>query len=804
MSDVPIRRLMVSDFRRIEGTRDLPLDAPVVLIHGPNGSGKTSVLSALELALTGAVRSMERQSDRYRAHLPFLGQAYATVRADVAEDLQAGTPGAPLTVNGARLEGTPALNPDAAKFYAERCYLDQTSLARLLDLYEVREVNGQTALEKFVNELLGLEKLDALRTGLVDANDFRLFKRLAVGVDEADREAKAGAQELQEQTALRAKIRDEVAATRTATREAVHQLGRVTREAVSDDELLEIVSQALNDDTTALESAAAVTLHQELIALSGRISALVERPTMQRLEETRAALAAAIAEEQAWEAKHGARIREWEASAQSVGIDLAGEPTTAVEFALRVVAQELESAANVRAESETIRAQSKVARTQLEKVQSRLAQTREQSSALVEGLAAIRGLVGDSNICPVCDRDFTETGQHSLLAHIDTRLEEIANHGQQLVDLRNEQDLLVNQISRLENDQARLSARILSSEQHQAVERRHASLVGLAANVQEVAEIRSQGTSFSRRVRSLQKALEDLEAAAQEERRIASELTRFGAALGIEVVPAFDSFRATSAELLEAAKAESSRLTNQASRYRQAEGAASRLRDAREREGAAVQQLAEAAERKRLWDDRVTEARRRQGVAKDVREAATQARTKIVHRVFTESLNEVWKTVFTRLAPNEGFVPSFGIPSATKKTFDIKLETTYRNGEASGPPQMMLSAGNLNTAALSLFLALHLAVEPVVPCLVFDDPVQAMDEVHVAQFAGLIRVLSKQNNRQVIIAVHERELFDYLALELSPAYPGDELITIELGERTKDEDQGITRHLWAPDAAIAN
>lgn len=45
-------------------------------------------------------------------------------------------------------------------------------------------------------------------------------------------------------------------------------------------------------------------------------------------------------------------------------------------------------------------------------------------------------------------------------------------------------------------------------------------------------------------------------------------------------------------------------------------------------------------------------------------------------------------------------------------------------------PQMMLSAGNLNTAALSLFLALHLAVQPVVPCLVFDDPVQAMDEVH--------------------------------------------------------------------------
>ena len=116
---------------------------------------------------------------------------------------------------------------------------------------------------------------------------------------------------------------------------------------------------------------------------------------------------------------------------------------------------------------------------------------------------------------------------------------------------------------------------------------------------------------------------------------------------------------------------------------------------------------------------------------------------------------------------------------------------------------MMLSAGNLNTAALSLFLALHLAMQPVVPCLVFDDPVQAMDEVHVAQFAGLIRVLAKQHRRQVVIAVHERELFDYLTLELSPAYEGDELITIELGERATDEDEGITSHKRAPDPAIA-
>ena len=449
MSDVPIRRLMVSDFRRIEGTRELPFDAPVVLIHGPNGTGKTSVLSALELALTGGIRSMERQSDRYRAHLPFLGQSYATVRADVAEYLQAGTPGTPLTVNGARLEGTPAFNAAAAKFYAERCYLDQTSLGRLLDLYQAREGNEQTALEKFVNELLGLEKLDALRTGLSDANDFRLFKKLAVGVDEADREAKTAGTQLKEQTALRAEIRTEVANARAATREAVAGLDRGTIDGGSDVDLLEFVRSALDGDTTRVESAAAVTLHQELIALGGRISALVERPTTQRIEETRIALAAATADKEAWEAEGGAKVRAWEAAAQAAGVDLRSEPRIAVERATNLALQELSNASDVRAHVESVGTQLEADQAGLDVLQTRLADAHEHSSALVEGLAAVRSVVDDSNRCPVCDRDFTETGHHSLLAHIDTKLAELTGHGQQLVDLRNERDQLAARVTRV-------------------------------------------------------------------------------------------------------------------------------------------------------------------------------------------------------------------------------------------------------------------------------------------------------------------------------------------------------------------
>lgn len=103
-----------------------------------------------------------------------------------------------------------------------------------------------------------------------------------------------------------------------------------------------------------------------------------------------------------------------------------------------------------------------------------------------------------------------------------------------------------------------------------------------------------------------------------------------------------------------------------------------------------------------------------------------------------------------------------------------------------------------------LFLALHLSVRPQLPWLILDDPVQSMDEVHIAQFAALLRTLSKEHHRQIIIAVHERPLFDYLTLELSPAFADDQLITVELSRSNAGASVAEpTYYNWEPDQAVA-
>ena len=79
-----------------------------------------------------------------------------------------------------------------------------------------------------------------------------------------------------------------------------------------------------------------------------------------------------------------------------------------------------------------------------------------------------------------------------------------------------------------------------------------------------------------------------------------------------------------------------------------------------------------------------------------------------------------------------------------------------------------------------------------------------MDDVHIAQFAASLRTLAKAMGRQIVIAVHERALFDYLALELSPAFPDEGLITIEVSHNfERDAIATPTAYGFEQDHAIA-
>jgi len=173
-----LNAISLADFRSIRGVVTIPLDAPVVLIHGPNGSGKTSVLSALELALTGEVLAMRRTDPDYRIHLrnrdALFGKIVLTetgISSTEARDHE-------LVLKDGVIAGTPVLTGDSSRFFSERCYLAQATLGRLLEIYQDAKVRQDSPLTRFVKDLLGLDHLDALIEGLHPNADIRNLRRL--------------------------------------------------------------------------------------------------------------------------------------------------------------------------------------------------------------------------------------------------------------------------------------------------------------------------------------------------------------------------------------------------------------------------------------------------------------------------------------------------------------------------------------------------------------------------------------------------------------------------------------------------
>jgi exonuclease SbcC len=180
MTDVLLRHLEVTNFRSIKGTIQAPLDAKVVLVHGENGAGKTSLLSAIELALTGRVISLQRADPQYLSQLlnrsPVQGVANQGAISLQTEGL-AGENSFQSVITQAGAQVRETLPSGSASFFSERCYLPQSLLGQLLQIYQESDSSPNSPLSRFVTELLGLDRLDAIETGLAPVGDVRNLRK---------------------------------------------------------------------------------------------------------------------------------------------------------------------------------------------------------------------------------------------------------------------------------------------------------------------------------------------------------------------------------------------------------------------------------------------------------------------------------------------------------------------------------------------------------------------------------------------------------------------------------------------------
>jgi exonuclease SbcC len=419
---------------------------------------------------------------------------------------------------------------------------------------------------------------------------------------------------------------------------------------------------------------------------------------------------------------------------------------------------------------------------------------------------ALSGLISHvhSDDCPVCSRNFREVSDTPLLGHLAARVAALTQSAGRLTALSEERSNTLGAITARNRELADTQARLLADDSKQELTLRMATLLEALKALDELEEEAKRGERLFVERASAVQALATLRAHDKRSTSIRESAGRFAHMLSLEPIGTNESLRAALERFEAHVQEREKQLTAKESDRRSAEAILReldlkhqsiediRLREKKRKGDCSAMNTAMAA------GDRTIDQ------ARNLLKLAQAERTLIVSRVFNESLNDVWRDLFVRLAPDEPFVPAFALPGSGKHNVEAKLETHYRNGGKGGNPRAMLSAGNLNTAALTLFLALHLSVKPHLPWLIIDDPVQSMDEVHISQFAALLRTLAKQHGRQIVIAVHEKPLFDYLCLELSPAFSGDRLITVELGRTADGNSVGVCNvRDWKPDLAIA-
>jgi DNA repair protein SbcC/Rad50 len=800
-----LKTLYVKDFRSIDGEAIVSLDAPIVLIHGPNGAGKTSLLAALELALTGAVPSLSRAEPDYLAYLPHKDRPFGEVRLEVLED-DGSIRDAAIKVTKSGIAGKPILGPDESHFFSDRSYLAQSTLGRLLELYQHAEKKSDSPLTKFVKELLGLDRMEAVIEGLSSAAHVSRLRAPVPAYWNAREDLPEQQQRAAELKQREGELVSNVAAREKQLRERVTAIDSALSGQLVDLPTLLVALSKDPEDASLVELARArrdVEISESSWSRANLGPIAVERQEIETADQT------ARTAFEAWTAQHGEPVEALLARAGALFVNVPVATESGYEERRRSLEDraqsDLERVQRSLAAHETALRRLEELVQQVSQARTRIGRLDEQINAAAatnESLARVLAELSTyihNDICPVCDRDYSEQSPMPLAAHIAAKVSAMVEHAGRLQSLAKDRSSSAASLATIERQATVAAGELLPELELDRLKRRAADLAEVSGQLNNISERMREGDRLRAAAAASARRKVALQNADQSALAMRGGLEDLAGRLGVAIPEAAATGEFPSL-LMSAIQAREEILVGRQRARRQAVEEVSSLETARKELEDLRSELHTLQLRVEKVAGRKAAADRLINSAKELVRQTREGRGRIVKRVFNDELNAVWRDLFIRLAPDEPFIPAFAVPDVAGADIEAVLETHHRRGGKGGNPSAMLSAGNLNTAALTLFLALHLSVPTKLPWLVIDDPVQSMDEVHIAQFAALLRTLSKQMSRQVIIAVHERSLFDYLTLELSPAYEGDRLNIIELGR----SGSGQTTSRWDPKLFVAD
>lgn len=819
-----LQTIEVEDFRAYNGRIDpVNLDGDIVLIHGYNGSGKTSLLHAIEYAVTGGVEHLAEFRSDYPDKLSYYSGGSSNQRKGrvrlVASTSASGQPHViERTVGVPQLTAGTEFSNEAKRAYADRSYLSQFHLGRLLNIYQdTKGPRGATPIVEFIRDFLALDQLEAVEKGLHDvghkARRDREFK--AIGRIDHD---------LLTATTNEAARRVDATSARQALERTLEQLataapgaGVPPPETVPEIQTFDLPLRERSNRARA--QAKQLTGWAELARAGDALGALPAAPPPTDPEAARSTLLAlaravngvrstlslpdaapgyeppdfASSEPGPAHASLDNELQSWRGWVAKTREALAGARQTN-DADVQRARQDAERLAALQTQAGQIL-------TDLAALGDAARNDVEDAGSLREALATVLPHVHEDE-CPVCNRDYAEVDRGDLRAHVVAALEALGAQTERLRQTIDRREQLAVQRAETEAETAALVARSPQDRvvafQNRAAEldRARAPLDTTATLLTTLSEL---ADDYGARARSAAQRASWLKRQTTVTQAVRSSLEM----LDPDAVLAPDAPipDALLASLQDRAAGRIGVLTSQADALDRVLELAETARA--QSSAAASAQVAFAtaeAERARTAEtSKNVKALVRRSNA--VRKAAGDTTRKLIERTFDDHLNTLVNDIYFRLVRNEKFQPRI-TSKGTIRSLTAAVNAYVGDEKVAEDIASVVSSANLNTAALSLFIALHLASSARPRALVLDDPVQSMDDVHATNLAALFRSLAYHPTapRQLVLAVHDKALFEYLALELGPTKEGDTLVEVRVTRESEDRvSVRSTPRVWQAD-----
>jgi DNA repair exonuclease SbcCD ATPase subunit len=669
-----IEEVAVANFRGFCEERRISMRADVVIVRGPNGSGKTSFLDAIQWLLLGDVQRLrlgalkpaeDYLSNRYANGPPFVeanllgpsGEAIRVTRRGLGKSMQ-------VQVNVG--EEPPRIGEEAQR------WLSATMGSGPHDQGEI----------------------DFLRRYLLQQDDMREF----LGADTKERyKFIATLSGMERLTSLEAQLRDELNAARKRVRELKDDSSKVASE-------LEVVQGSVVRAREVAVSREEAPGAMEAEARARELLGNRVDDTLASTRERSAAIGAAV--------ERIDELRRREASARAELRDQEANETGKV--------------ADIEAKIEKAKGDDESMARELAALEAALADARAAADRAQQMAAlALEQIEGP---CPVClqEHDVEQTRAH---------LHQLLEGSPGLADL-------TEAVEQRRNERGEL-------------ERRRAGLEGELNVLRGAAERRRQ--------------VEDLLAGIDE--RVLSEQSSLASLLP----PSIEA----KSDLLGAAEEARRELEQLAVGLQRAAEAKARSRQARRRVKVVEQQQVTSDQRRQRLSDALSEAEAKAERAREARSALGLKITEVMSEVSNSSTGLI-NAIYSRLDIHPTF-REFGFRTERyNEVGHLRPWVFDPRRKKEGNALHVLSAAQLNSLAICLFLALNLERDSELRTAILDDPVQSLDDVNLLSLADVLRTV--RNRRQVIVSTHDEVLAELLIRKLRPLGVGNATAVVTIDQ----------------------